>query len=98
MLTKRGGVAAQLQHAIDQAKDWLNAFEDHRLACLECLDLRPEQVNRVSAVVIAGRDTGYPVSATQGLRRHRIERVRVLFFDDLLRSLLALSNQTTLEN
>lgn len=40
LLKADGGVAAELQHAFDQVHSWLQVFDDHRGAALECLPSR----------------------------------------------------------
>lgn len=55
LLKKDGGVQHELQHAMDQVRDWLSTFVDHRVAALDAMGLKLEEVAAVKGVVIAGR-------------------------------------------
>jgi hypothetical protein len=60
LMTKTGGVSAELQHPVDQVKDWLHLSEDHKGAVLAGIgNLTLADVTKIQGVVIAGRDKGY---------------------------------------
>jgi len=84
MLTKRnGGIHANLQHGIDQIRDWRAEVQDHRSAVLDQLHLQPSQVHDVRYILIAGLAKNTP---TQGLEKVRRDRsvVDILYcFDEL---------------
>jgi hypothetical protein len=88
LMTAAGGIAAPLQHAFDQVHDWMQVFDDHRVAALDCLGLRPEQVGTVRSVVIAGRDATYPQENLRKLKARDSGRVKLLTYDDVLNSLV----------
>lgn len=55
-LFKRNGHAtADLNHAIDQVRDWIACINDHRSAVLDQLSISSDSVARVRGLVIAGR-------------------------------------------
>lgn len=88
LMTSTGGVASPLQHALDQVHDWLQVFDDHRVAALDCLRFGPERVGVVKAVVIAGRDASYAPEDLRSLKARDFGRVKVLTYDDVLNSLI----------
>jgi hypothetical protein len=87
LMTASGGVASQVQHAFDQVHDWLQVFDEHRAAALECLGLRAEDASTVRGVVIAGRDS-YPLEHLRRLKARDFGRVRLLTYDDVLNSVI----------
>lgn len=90
ILKKDGGVAAGLQHAIDQVREWLQIADDHRIAALDCLGLDHNEVAKVTGLVIAGRDGTLPTSYLRRLKGDT-GRIRLLTYDDLQGSLASLS-------
>lgn len=95
LLTKKSGVAAPLQHAIDQVSDWLQTVDDHKAAALECIGLKLENVTSVRGVVIAGRDDPYPATHIRKLKARDFGRISFFTYDDLLRNLAALMSTVT---
>ena len=83
LLEKNDGVAAPLNHAFDQVRDWLHTIDEHRLAVLDSLKISREQVSSVRAVVIAGRDSGYDAQHLRKLKGEDRGRVCFLTYDDL---------------
>lgn len=90
LMKKDGHVAAQLQHAFEQTGDWLHALEDHKAAVLDAMNLKPEDVATVRAVVIAGRNTRYKASDLRRLKARPRGPISVLTYDDIADSLGAL--------
>jgi len=84
LMKKDGGVAAQLNHAFDQVRGWLQVVDEHRLAVLDSLKIEREMVSKVSGVVIAGRDIGYDAQHLRRLKGTDWGRITLLTYDDLL--------------
>ena len=84
LLTKKGGTANPLQHAFDQANDWLHIVDDHRIAVLTGFDLQPDIVTQIRGVVIAGRDGGYEKSHLRRIKSTDYGRINFYTYDDLL--------------
>lgn len=91
LLNKDGGVSAELQHALDQVRNWLHVTQWHQVAVLKCLGLGPQDVTRIRGVVIAGRDCDYPEEHLQRLKGTSFGEIDLFTYDDLLRSLANLS-------
>jgi hypothetical protein len=87
ILKKDGGVAAELGHAFDQVRSWLQVTDEHLLAVLDSLKVDRAEVSRVRGVVIAGRDIGTDPRHLRRLKGQDWGRVELLTFDDLLYSL-----------
>ncbi len=87
LMTRRGGITSDLQHAFDQVQDWLRVADDHLLAFLDSLDIEKEQVALVRGIVIAGRDARYEDPHLRSLKGRDFGRVRLLTYDDVLASL-----------
>lgn len=85
LVKKDGGISADLQHALDQVRSWLQVFDDHRGAALDGLGLKLEDVAKVKGVVIAGR-TPKDETAARLLRAAEWGGIDVFTFDDLLKS------------
>jgi hypothetical protein len=90
LMKKDGGVAAPLQHAFDQIRNWLHIVDDHRLAVFDSLGIDRINVSTVRGVVIAGRDSGYDAKDLRLLKRRDWGQITLLTYDDLLFSLDAL--------
>lgn len=90
LMTKKGGVAAPLNHAFDQVRDWLHVIDEHRLATLEAMKIDRNDVSIVRGVVIAGRDSGYDAQQLRKLKGSDWGNIRFLTYDDILFSLDAL--------
>lgn len=87
ILKKDGGVAADLVHAFDQVRSWLQIADEHLLAVLDSLKVERAEVSRVRGVVIAGRDIGADAHHLRRLKGQDWGRIELLTFDDLLYSL-----------
>jgi hypothetical protein len=83
-----------LQHAIDQVRDWLLKVEDQRPAVLEELGLKANDVTKIRALVVAGRDGDWNPDHLRNLKRADFgERITVCTYDDLLACLESLANE-----
>lgn len=92
LLTKNGGIASALQHPLDQVRDWLHMTDEHRIAVLECIGLKSEEVSSVKGIVIAGRDLGYEPEHLRKLKWTDFGRINFFTYNDLLGSLSTLIN------
>jgi len=90
LMKKKGGVAAPLNCAFDQVRDWLQVTDDHRLAVLDSLRIEKDLVGSVRGVVIAGRDEGYDAKHLRTLKATDWGRISLLTYDDLAFALGAL--------
>jgi hypothetical protein len=88
--TRSGSMASGLSHAIDQVKDWIIVADEHRLALLDSLNIRKEDVSKIYGVVIAGRDSSCEAHNLRKIKCGNWGNVTVQTFDDLLYSLSAL--------
>jgi hypothetical protein len=87
ILKKDGGVHSELQHAFDQARQWLHAADEHRVAVLECIGVARSEVGAVHAVVVAGRDLDHNADHLRALKGNDFGRISLLTYDDLLAGL-----------
>lgn len=90
LLKADGGMHSQLQHAFDQVREWLHTFSEHRLAALECMGLKKEEVASVKAVVIAGRDLPYDDEHLRRFKGADHANIKFFTYDDILGSLSTL--------
>lgn len=90
LLKKNGGVAAPLNHAFDQVRNWLHVFKEHRLAALDAMKIERDAVSTVRGIVIAGTDRGYDAQHLRKLKGSDYANIRFLTYDDLLYSMDAL--------
>jgi hypothetical protein len=93
LLTKRGGIAAPLQHAFDQANEWLQLADDQRSAFLDALGIEPKSVAKLRGIVIAGRDGPYDARHLRALKGRDFGRVAFLSYDDVAASLQELADK-----
>jgi len=84
LLKKDGGITADLQHALDQVRSWIHVFNDHRVAALDGLNLKLDEVAKVRGIVIAGRKPSDEARA-RALRSTSWGEIEVFTYDDLLR-------------
>jgi hypothetical protein len=84
LLKADGGTHSQLQHAFDQVREWLHTFSEHRLAALECVDLKKEDVASIKGVVIAGRDSPYNPEHLRRLKGVDHGNIKFFTYDDIL--------------
>lgn len=84
LLKKDGGITAGLQHALDQVRNWIRVFNDHRVAALDGFNLNVDEVAKVRGIVIAGRKPSDEVRA-RALRSASWGEIEVFTYDDLLR-------------
>jgi hypothetical protein len=90
LLKKGGGIAAPLNHAFDQVRDWLHEANEHRLAVLDSLGIDRNEIGTIRGVVIAGRDSGYDAKDLRKLKGADLGLITFLTYDDLLFALEAL--------
>ena len=90
VVKKDGGIAAPLNHAFDQVRDWLNICDQHKLAVLECLKVDSSEVGAIKGAVIAGRDIGYDAHHLRNLKSNDYGPVSLHTYDDLLFALRTL--------
>jgi Domain of unknown function (DUF4263) len=90
LLNRGGGIAAPLNHAFDQVRDWLHEIDEHRLAALDSLKIDRDEVSGIRGVVVAGRDAGYDAKDLRKLKGADRGRVTLLTYDDLIFALDAL--------
>jgi hypothetical protein len=55
--TKKGDVHSEVSKAFSQVRDWALEIANHRVACLDCMGLRADEVHDVRYIVIAGLAT-----------------------------------------
>ena len=91
LLTKQGAFSSQLQHAIDQVRNWLHTTKEYYTAVLDAFDLKSEEVTRISGVVIMGRDRDYNTDDLRKLKWTNLGEVSLYTYDDILKSLISLS-------
>jgi Domain of unknown function (DUF4263) len=90
LMKNDGGMAQPLNHAFDQVRDWLHVVDEHRLAVLDCLGIKSDDVGAIRGVVIAGRDAGYDALHLRRLKAEDRGRLSFYTYDDLLFALVAL--------
>ncbi len=90
ILKQKGGIHHETQHAFDQVRDWLHEFNRNRLAALDCLDLKLDEVTKVKACVIIGRDKNCNEEHLFKVKSSDLG-LELLTYDDLLRGLGALA-------
>lgn len=90
LLKTDGGRSADFNHPFDQINDWLHLFRDHRIACLEMMGLKNENVSAVRAVVIIGRDGACDSALLKKLKATDFGGAAFLTYDDLLHGLQSL--------
>jgi hypothetical protein len=93
LMKSNGHRHSELTHAIDQVNDWLNTITEHRLAVLNELNIKPDEINIIKGVVIAGREQNYDPIKMRRLKMTQEAGVYFLTFDDLLLSLDSLINK-----
>ena len=93
LVKKDAGVRAELQHAVDQVRKWIQEFDSHRVAALDGLGLKLDDVAKVKGVVIAGR-------TPKNEKHERFLRaiswgddIEFYTFDDLLKSVTEIIRQ-----
>ena len=91
LLNKKGDVAAPLNHAFDQVRDWLFCIDEHRQAILADLNIDKENVSQIKGVVIAGIDSGYDAGHLRKLKGGDWGKISFLTYDDLISSLQLLT-------
>jgi len=84
LMIKNGGVAAELNHAFDQIRNWLYVADKHRLAVLDSIGIEKDEVSSVRGVVIAGRDSSYDEKHIRKLKAIDLGKISFLTYDDLL--------------
>jgi hypothetical protein len=87
LLRRGGGRTAEFTQAFDQVLHWQHELRDHRITVLDSLNLRREEVAKISGVVIIGRDTGYDRSDLLRLKSADLGGVEFFTYDDILSNL-----------
>ncbi len=90
LLIKNGGIAAPMQHALDQVRDWLHLTDRHRSAVIEGIGLEPNEVTSVKGIVILGRDRNCNAKHLRKLKWTGFDRTTFFTYDDVLKSLTSL--------
>lgn len=90
LLKKDGGIASELQHAMDQVRSWLRIFSKHYEACIDCLDLKSDDITKIRGIVIAGRDLMYPKKYLNYLKWTDFGDLEFYSYDDVQISLITL--------
>lgn len=91
LVKKHGGIAAPLQHAMDQVRDWLHASKVERSAVLRGFGIDARDVGEIRGVVIAGRDDKYPKEHLLRLKAIDFGEVEFLTYDDLANGVASLA-------
>lgn len=87
-----GHPTAQLNHAYEQVRDWLNEYSKYSDAILESLHLETETITAVKGAVIAGRSEGVkPEHLQRHLSKPLNNDIDFCTFDDLGNSLAQIS-------
>lgn len=86
-------MASPMRHAFDQVRDWLHVTEDHKLAVLDCMGLKPDTVGAIRGVVVLGRDADYPPEHLRRLRWEDYGKTTFYTYDDILRDLTLLRKE-----
>ncbi len=89
ILTKKGAIHHKTQQAFQQIKDWLYEIKRNRLAVLDCIPLKLDEVSNEKGYVIIGRDKNCNEEHLFKQRSSDLE-VELLTYDDLLRDLKVL--------
>jgi hypothetical protein len=84
LMKKDGGLAADLSHAFDQVRGWLHLADEHRVALLDMLGIKREEVSAVRGIVIAGREVGADSAHLRRLKGSDWGPVALYTYDDLL--------------
>jgi hypothetical protein len=94
LLKKDGGITAELQHALDQVRGWLQVFANHKGAALDAFNLKLYDVAKVKGIVIAGRS---PQDKDQAMRLRCMSWVDIdlYTFDDLLHAVTEMIKRLT---
>jgi hypothetical protein len=92
LIKKDGGISAQLQHALDQVRNWLRVFSEERSAALRAFNLTTRDVAKLKGIVIAGR-TPPSEMHVRDLRHSEWGGIELFTYDDLIRYVVALARQ-----
>jgi len=91
LLKKGGHIASDLEHPFDQIRDWLQVFDEHRLAALACIGVDANDVGMIHGVAIVGRNHPYESNHLRRLKSQDFGRISLFTYDDLLNGLITLS-------
>lgn len=89
-MTQTGGVAASMQHPFNQVRDWLHVCEEQRLAVLDCIGLKREDVSKIRGVVILGREKNSKPDHLRKLKSNDFGKIEFFTYDDILRNMESL--------
>ncbi len=90
IIKKNGGRTAAFNHAFDQVRDWLHLIDEHRVTCLEMMNLKHDHVASIRGVVIIGRDADCAPDQLRKLKGMDFGPIDFFTFDDLAEGLEAL--------
>jgi hypothetical protein len=92
LLKKDGTVAAELTYAVDQVLNWFQIIEDHKIAVLESIGIKKEDIDNIKGVVIAGRSINYEKHQLKKIKSKQWSNIDFLTYDDLLGAMQSLIN------
>ena len=91
LLKKDGDMHSELNHAIEQVRNWLHEVTQERSEIIKEIgkkhDLKPDDVTKVRGVVIAGRDNEFDDNEIRRLKAKNLGDVELFTYDDILRGL-----------
>jgi hypothetical protein len=93
IMKQDGGMRSEMQHAINQVRDWLFTSKEERTSVLKCIGLKSEDINKIRGVVILGRDQGYDLEKLRKLKGHHLGEVEFYTYDDIISTLTNLIRQ-----
>lgn len=94
LLKKDGRISAELQHAFDQVRDWIQAVNERREAVLDGIGgLKINDVSGIKGIVICGRNKDYESEHIRRLRAIDHGDIEFFSYDDLTASLSSMANR-----
>jgi hypothetical protein len=94
LFTKKGGLSADLQKGIDQLRDWNVVIGNHRLAFLNEIDLKQDEVHDVRFILVAGLANQTPMENLIKLRMSPpMPNTQFFCFDEIVAFLNTLEGQ-----
>jgi len=89
LVKKDGDISAPLGHAFHQVRTWAQVLNDHRVAALDAIGLKFDEVAKVKGVVVAGRKPS-DEKKLRLLRAVSTAEIELFTYDDLLNSVTEL--------
>lgn len=90
LIKKDGGITSQMQHAMDQVRNWLHSAKEERSAVIKGIGLKPDEVSNIRGIVILGRNINYGEEKLRQLKGTNFGDLTLYTYDDILNSLLNL--------